>query len=136
MYFIIIALMVLAAYLGVLVLEARRVGRYFEVYRLRLDRVAEQTRLIVTHVDLAGFVRDETLRAVRYLVHQGAHMALQVVRAAERLLTRLVRHLRLHPEAPHPGGESNRSFVRALSEFKGQLEAGKIPGRPEMPEVR
>ena len=126
----------LAAYLGLLVFEARRGTRLFARQRAELDRVASQGAFILAHVDLSSFAREEALRLGRLGIQLTAHQALLGVRALERLLTRLVRRLRLHPEAGpssgRPAGARTRSFVRTLSEFKGHLEST----RPEMPEIR
>lgn len=131
-YCILAALLLLLAYAGLLVVEARQGVRYFARYRERLDEAARQARFIARHVDFGSFVREETVRAARYLAHESAHLALQAVRSVERLLTRLVRRLRLHPEAPLPPGESARQFVRALSDFRIELSTS----RPEMRDVR
>ena len=132
MYFIIITLVLLASYLGTLVLEARRQSRFLETYRARLDQLALRTSFIARHVDFNSFAREEAVHLARQGVHLLARRVLLLVRSTERLLTRLVRHLRLHTDIARPEGASARSFVRTLSEFKGQLEAS----RPEMPEVR
>src|SRR3990167_4233922 len=108
MYFILVTLLLLVIYITLLVREARRGRRFFAAYRERLDRFVGNGAFIARHVDFNSFAREEVIH-----------------------LSRLVRHLRLHTETAPPGGESSRSFVRTLSEFKGHLEAT----RPEMPEV-
>ena len=132
MYFILVTLLLLVIYITLLVREARRGRRFFAAYRERLDRFVGNGAFIARHVDFNSFAREEVIHLSRQGMHILAHRVLLGVRAAERLLTRLVRHLRLHTETAPPGGESSRSFVRTLSEFKGHLEAT----RPEMPEVR
>lgn len=131
-YLILAALILPAAYIGALVLEARRGTRFFEHQRGEFDRIIANGAFILAHVDLVRFVREEAIHASRRLTHYALHGALQGVRGVERLLTQVVRHLRLHAEAGQPAGESARTFVRTLSEFKGQLESS----RPEMPDIR
>lgn len=132
MYFILLALTLLVGYIAVLVYEARRGTRFLEVRRARLDDMAGKAAFIVRHVDFASFAREELTRLARKAGHDLAHLTLVSVRALERLLTQLVRRLRMHAErAELPARESTRHFVRTLSEFKGHLETT----RPEMPEV-
>lgn len=132
MYLILVTLLLLTTYIALLMLEARRGTRFFAARRERLDRAVGHIAFIARHVDFNSFAREEAIHLSRQGIHILAHRVLLGVRRAERLLTRLVRHLRLHTETVAPGGESSRSFVRTLSEFKGQLEAT----RPEMPKVR
>jgi hypothetical protein len=124
MYFILIAFLLFAAYTGLLVVEHRRGERYLRTGRVRLDGVIEQGAFILAHVDLASFIRGEAFALARRAAHALARVALTSVRVVEGALTRLVRRLHLHPDIARPAsGESARSFVRTLSEFKGQLEA-------------
>jgi|SRR3989338_2579426 len=133
MYFIFGAATLIALFVGTLVVEARRQARFFSTYRNQLDRWVEQASFILAHVDFASFAKEEIQRLARRASHDLAHLTLQSVRAVERLLTRLVRRLRTrHPDLSQPAGESTRSFVRTLSEFKGHLEAT----RPEMSDIR
>ena|SRR3989344_2021362 len=124
MYSISAALILLIGFIGLLVLEARRGARFFEVYRLRLDRLVAQGTFILEHVDLASFAREECVRLLRRTTHDLAHLGLTSIRAVERLLTRLVRRLRAaESQLVRPSQESTRAFVRTMAEFKGQLEA-------------
>ena len=94
------------------------------MYRLRLDRFVGQGMLIVEHVDLAGFIREESIRLLRRATHDMARFGLTSIRAIERLLIRLVQRLRAaESQLTRPTQESTRSFVRTMAEFKGQLEA-------------
>lgn len=132
MYFILIALILLVAYLCLLSLESRRSARYLAGYRGRLDALVANASFVASHVDLASFVREESIVLARRAASGAARLALESVRTLERLLARLVRRLHLHTEVARPAGESARHFVRTLSEFKGHLEST----RPEMPEIR
>ena len=124
MYVIFAAFILFIAFIGMLVIEVRRGRRFFEVYRLRLDRFVGQGMLLVEHVDLAGFIREESIRLLRRATHDMARFGLTSIRAIERLLIRLVQRLRAaESQLTRPTQESTRSFVRTMAEFKGQLEA-------------
>jgi len=104
--------------------EQRRGTRVFAEYRMRLDAFVTRVLFITTHVDFEAFLR-ETLRIVgARIVHDLAHIMLLLVRAAERLLTRLVRHLRARHEIS-PVAADPRPFVRAMSDFKQQLSSAR-----------
>ena len=59
------------------------------------------------------------------------HLSLIVVRSVERVLTRLVRRLRTHPEVDTAPRETAREFVKVLSEFKDDLKEN----RPDISEL-
>jgi len=103
----------------------------FEKTRTRLDQHVARIEFILTHVDLAAFARDEIRRVVGRLGHDAVHLSLQAVRMAERLLTRLVRHLRTRHEVVITPRESARPFVKTLSDFKDRLKAT----RPEISDI-
>ncbi|MBI5405952.1 hypothetical protein HY972_02860 [Candidatus Kaiserbacteria bacterium] len=122
-----------ALLLGFLVLsryEERHSTRLFAPARARLDERVARIGFVFTHVDFAAFAREEARRASARVGHDIAHLSLQAVRLAERLLTRLVRRLRVHNEAgiALAPRASTRPFVQALSDFKNRLKAT----RPEM----
>lgn len=123
-YVIFAALALFLGFIGVLAVEARRGTRFFEAYRLKLDRLVGQGMFIIDHVDLAGLVREECIRLARRATHDLARFGLTSIRSIERFLTQLVQRLRAaESQLARPAQESTRSFVRTLSEFKGQLEA-------------
>ena len=103
--------------------EARRGVRLFAAPRARLDRNIERIEFVLENVDLGAFLRDEIRRFISRLGHDLAHLSLQVVRATERLLTRLVRYLRSRHAVDTVPRESTREFVKTLSDFKGRLKA-------------
>lgn len=112
--------------------EARRGERYFAARRNRLDQTVAQIEFIFQHVDFGAFIREGVRRLLGQLSHFIVHLSLQIVRAAERVLTRLVRYLRSkHSEDTAPG-ENVREFVKTLSDFKGQLNAT----HPEVSDVQ
>lgn len=102
--------------------EGKRGTRVLEPRRAKLDAFVTRIVFIINHVDFAAFIREESRRAAGLLGHTAAYLSLQVVRAAERLLTRVVRKLRTeHAVEPRPVGET-REFVKTLSDFKGRLK--------------
>jgi hypothetical protein len=132
MYLIAASLLVLAVYISLLAIEARREARFFESWRAALDRAVRRGAFIIAHVDFASFAREQSRVLARRTAHDFVHVSLGAVRAVERLLTKAVRRLRMHPEFVRPTNESSRTFVRTLSEFKGHLESS----RPNLPEAR
>lgn len=82
-----------------------------------------------------AFVREEVRRLAARISHDLAHLSLQAVRTTERLLTRLVRHLRSRhtidtiDTVPR---ENVREFVKTLSDFKSQLKGT----HPEVGEIQ
>jgi hypothetical protein len=120
--FILVALALLAGFFALIEYEVRRGVRLFAEKRARLDRNVERVEFVLQHVDLSAFTRDEVRRIVGRVSHDIAHLSLQVVRAAERLLTRLVRHLRSRHTIDTAPRESTRAFVKTLSDFKDRLK--------------
>lgn len=126
MAYLIAVLSTLALFVGFVALtyyEARRTRRFFPLTRARLDANVERIEFIFAHVDLGAFLKEEIHHALNRIGHTVAHISLQVVRATERLLTRLVRHLRVRNEDSVAPRESTREFVKTLSDFKDGLNA-------------
>ena len=130
--FIVAAFALLGGFFVLTNYEVRRGVRYFATERDRLDHVVERVVFVSQHVDIGAFLRNEIRRFFGRLSHDIAHLSLQTIRAAERVLTRLVRYLRSrHVSDTAPGGNV-REFVKTLSEFKGGLKAT----HPEMTDVQ
>lgn len=130
--FMLVTIVLLAGFLALTWYETGRGVRVFARERARLDSSVEQIELIFAHVDLGKFLREEARRLFEIVGHWVAELSLQVVRALERLLTRLVRHLRMRGAAePVAPRESVREFVKTLSDFKSGLDAT----RPEFPKI-
>ena len=121
--FILASLALLWGFVALMGYEARRGIRVFAGQRDRLDRNVERAEFILRHVDFGAFAREEMRRIAERVSHDAAHLSLQAVRAAERLLTRLVRHLRSRRADDVAPRENARAFVKTLSDFKGQLKA-------------
>jgi len=102
--------------------EARRGLRFFASRRRELDRQVSRVEFIIKHVDFAALGREEMYRFVTLASHAVAQFSLQTVRAVERILTRLVRHLRTEHPVDMQAGESPREFVKTLSDFKVRLK--------------
>lgn len=118
-----IALALLGGFFALTEYETSHGVRFFAERRTALDQHVERIEFILEHVDLGAFLRDEVRNLFGRLSHTVAHLSLQVVRAIERLLTRLVRYLRSKHEVDTAPGENVREFVKTLSEFKDGLNA-------------
>ncbi|MFA6519849.1 MAG: BREX system ATP-binding domain-containing protein [Candidatus Paceibacterota bacterium] len=130
--FIFVTLALLAGFFVLTSYEARRGVRVYAAQRARLDKTVERVEFILQNVDLGAFLRTEVRHLVARLSHDIAHLSLQAVRATERLLTRLVMHLRSkHSVDTAPRGNV-REFVKTLSDFKGGLKAT----HPEVGEIK
>ena len=120
---IFVSIVLLAGFLLLTEYEKRRGARFLAEHRMRLDQTVERVEFILAHVNLAMFLRDEIRHLLSRLGHDIAHLSLLVVRAIERLLTRLVRRLRTDPEREVAPRETAREFVKTLSDFKQNLQA-------------
>ncbi len=130
--FIVVAVALLGGFLVLTDFEKRRGQRLFAEKRDRLDRDVARVEFLLARVDLAAFLRSEIRLLMSRIGHDIAHLSLQAVRAAERLLTRLVRHLRVRHAVDTTPRESARPFVKTLSDFKDRLKAS----RPEVPDIQ
>jgi hypothetical protein len=117
------ALVLLVGFVILIQYEISHGIRFFASERGRFDKNVERIEFIVANVDLSAFVRDEIRHIMTRIGHTVAHFSLQAVRAIERLLTRLVRHLRTQHEDEVAPRETAREFVKTLSEFKDGLKA-------------
>jgi hypothetical protein len=119
--FLLVSLALLVGFFVLTGYETRRGTRLYAPSRARLDAAVSRVEFIVEHVNLGVFLRDEIRHLAGRVGHNIVHTTLVVVRSAERLLTRLVRRLRTHPEVDTAPRETAREFVKVLSEFKGTL---------------
>ena len=117
-----IALALLAGFFLLTRYEAHRGTRLFLPLRTKLDRQVGRAAFLVAHVDFAAFLREEIRRGVHHAGHATAHLSLQVVRAVERFLTRIVRSLRTPRDEIDAPRENAREFVKTLSAFKEGLK--------------
>jgi len=129
--FIIVSLALLIGFFALTQYEEQHGMRFFAARRERFDRKVARVEFILEHVDLAAFLREEMRRAASLTSHAVVNISLQIVRAVERLLTRLVRYLRTKHAVEVAPRESSRPFVQTLSDFKDRLKAT----RPEIPSV-
>ena len=129
--FILITIALSGGFLALTAAEAKRGTRLFAQQRAQLDKEIERALFVLEHVDLAAYLRAESKHLIERAGHDIAHLFLRLVRDAERLLTRLVRHLRTRQMESAVPRETNRAFVKTLADFKGHLEAN----RPEIPSV-
>ncbi len=128
---IVTALILLIGFLVLSIYEANRGTRYFEGFRATFDHRVEKTQFVLTHVDLQAFLYDEVRHLSARFGHDIVHLVLQMVRFAERFLTRLVRRLRTKQVSETVAREPSREFVKTLSDFKEHLEVT----RPQVPNV-
>ncbi len=131
LYLLIGSFLLLASFSALLVVESWRGVRVFSGQRGAFDGFISRMQFIVEHVDLAAFLKEESVRLAHQAGHDLAHGSLQSVRAVERFLTRVVRHLRAERAGHLEPKEASREFVKTLSDFKGTLSAT----RPEVPSV-
>ena len=120
--FILTTLVLVAGFLILVGYERRRGMRLFEVARGRLDRNIARIEFVVDHVDFGAFFIEESHRIAARIGHDIAHISLLVVRATERLLTRVVRHFRSRHAGDAAPRESARGYVKTLSDFKDRLK--------------
>jgi hypothetical protein len=128
---ILAAIVLLLGFVFALQYEASHGVRFFAPRRAALDEAVLRVRFVVTHVDLAAFLAEETRRIAAIAGHAIVTTTLQAVRATERFLTRMVRHLRARTEGVDTPTESSREFVKTLSDFKETLKTS-YPGAPEI----
>ncbi|MEJ0053510.1 MAG: hypothetical protein WDN10_02170 [bacterium] len=125
MAYLIAILITVFLFLGFLALtgfERRRGFRYFERERAELDRFARRVEFIFEHVDFASFLRHLVVSTVETLAHEVVRLVLLGVRALERLLTRVVKHLRLRRAVPLEAAAAPASpFVATIATFKHRL---------------
>ena len=123
LFIITATLALLGGFVALTMSETARGTRVFGVMRSRFDVQAERIAFIMAHVDFGAFLRDEIQHALARFGHATATLSLNTVRAAERLLTRVVRHMRQeHAESIAPR-ESAREFVKTLANFKDTINA-------------
>lgn len=134
MAYLVFILLSVVLFVGFFVLtwyEGGRGVRVLAARRTRLDERVARAEFILAHVDFRAFAQEELKRFAHYVGHEAAHLSLRIVRAAERLLTRLVRHLRAQRTVEvRPAGET-REFIKTMSDFKGRLK----DTMPEVPSV-
>ncbi|PIR83489.1 hypothetical protein COU19_00090 [Candidatus Kaiserbacteria bacterium CG10_big_fil_rev_8_21_14_0_10_56_12] len=129
--FIFITIGLLCGFLTLTRYEAAHGARLLAPWRDRLDAYSRRVAFILAHVDLQAFLREEGQRLLSEVSHALVHLSLRAVRAVERLLTRLMRHLRRERVADRHVPVETREFVKTLSDFKGRLK----DTMPEIPSV-
>lgn len=134
MVYLILIFIPLALLVGLFVLtgyETRNEVRLFGSRRAQFDAHIERTEFIITHVDFSAFLKELVGNTAKRVVHDVVHFSLLAVRAVERFLTRMVRHLRADRAGMVAPRETTREFVQTLSDFKDQLK--ETP--PEIPDI-
>ena len=104
------SIVLFAGFIGLTQYETARGTRFLDGPRARFDAWVERVAFIVEHVDLLAFLREEVRAAIARTGHAIAHLSLRLVRAVERLLTRVVRHFRT-TQAEHIAPRAEREQV-------------------------
>ncbi len=120
--FILTTLVFLVGFFILVGYESRRGVRFFEPSRKRFDRHVARVEFVIEHVDFGAFFIEESHRIAARIGHDSAHVSLLVVRATERLLTRVVRYFRSRHAVDATPRESARGYVKTLSDFKDRLK--------------
>lgn len=121
--FVFTTLILLVGFVALTWYETAHGVRFFAPQRASLDQTIGRIEFIVDNVDLVAFLRDEARHFARRIGHDIVHFSLLLVRAVERLLTRLVRHFRSQQAVEEAPREEARAFVKTLAEFKDGLKA-------------
>ncbi|HEV7121665.1 MAG TPA: hypothetical protein VGN56_02445 [Candidatus Paceibacterota bacterium] len=96
--FIPITLALLAAFMLLTLAEARTGARLFGSARERFDARVARAGFVLRHVDWGAFLNDVARASFERALHDIAHGTLIAVRFIERILTRVVRYLRMRRE--------------------------------------
>jgi hypothetical protein len=125
--FILVALILFVGFLALTWYEERQGRRLIAPStRGKLDATVSRVSFVLEHVDLQAFIREEIRRALHKTGQAIVTLSLSLVRALERLLTRLVRYMRMqHTEGAEAHGADTRPFVKTLSAFKDRLKKTK-----------
>ncbi|MEK7101828.1 MAG: hypothetical protein AAB882_01600 [Patescibacteria group bacterium] len=121
--FILVTLALLGGFFVLTDYEVRRGTRFFAQKRARLDHTVERVQFVLGHVDIGAFVRDEIRHLAHRIAHDIVHLSLVIVRAIERLLTRVIRYFHTRQAADTAPRENVREFVKTLADFKDSLKA-------------
>jgi|CXWL01.1.fsa_nt_gi hypothetical protein len=103
---ILASIVFLGGFLTLTMYEGRRGARFFPDLRYALDKRMARAGFIVEHVDWGAFMAHMTQSSLETFAHEIVHRVLVLVRALERLLTRIVRSLRVRREQWTVHGES------------------------------
>ncbi len=122
---------VLGGFLLLTRLEAHRGVRLFERTRVWLDTEVRRLTFIITHVDFESFTREQVRTLLIHLAHDTVHVSLLSVRAVERLLSRMVKQLRIRHGIETVTATTPRAFVKTMSDFKRELSSSQ----PPVPEI-
>ncbi|MDO8624079.1 MAG: hypothetical protein Q7R54_01865 [bacterium] len=105
--------------------------RLLATRRMAFDARATHLTFALTHIDFESFLREQVHILSARIAHDIAHLSLITVRVVERLLTRLVKHLRARHGIVAASTATPRAFVKTMSDFKQQLAST----RPPLPEL-
>lgn len=101
--------LLLAGFLALTAVEAKSGRRMFAPMRAKLDAEVAHAAGVLRRADLGALFFHGLRALLEYLVREGVHAVLALVRAAERLLTGVARELRSREEMLM----SSRTFLSA-----------------------
>lgn len=112
--------------------ERRRGLRVAGVLRNGLDARVARISFIVTHVDWGAFTRHLLGTAFERVLHDTAHVILQIVRSIERVLTREIKNIRERRGiAPLESAEEESVLQVGLRKVRTALRsARRTPRKP------
>jgi hypothetical protein len=124
---VLVSLLVLASFLLFSSLETRYGFRVLAGPRRRFDRHVARATYVARHIDWSGFIAHIVKTTAERIAHDIVHTTLLVVRAVERILTRIIRVLRERvasratDEPPVEGSQLIATIIRFRKSFKREL---------------
>lgn len=118
------SLLLLASFLLFSSLETRYGFRVLSGPRKRFDRQVARVTYVAQHIDWGGFIAHIVKTMAERVAHDLVHTSLLIVRAVERILTRLIRVLRervasrVSDEPPVEGSQLIATIIRFRKSFR------------------
>jgi hypothetical protein len=130
-FFVLVSGMLFVGFLVLTKNEASRGARYFARERGTLDQEVERWTVLVSHIDIATFVRTGLRSLLARVIHDVAHASLIAVRFLEKLLTRAVQALRMRrAKSVITSTAPSSDFVATMKDFKQELRNGRKTEEP------
>lgn len=107
--------------------ETTRGFRVLAGPRRKLDRKVAKASFIVTHIDWGAFFAHVGKTTAERIAHDLVHTTLLIVRATERILTRLIRNLRERVARHEPNEEpvEGSQLIATIVKFRKSLRKEK-----------
>lgn len=124
-----LAFLLLGGFLALTRYETGHGVRFLGGVRSRFDRKVERISFIVRHIDWSAVLSDVVRTATARIVHDVAHAILIIVRIVERLLTRVVKYLRMSREQAAAVSDKKKFDMRAsIAHLRKSLRRGRDEG--------